>query len=159
MQSRDDPIKEDEEVITLVEMGILAHSDLSDGDNQYRSKADFFVKLFTLLQSRLFLSAVARWGYRLPVAPPKLATIAYAFLAIFIHAFWWCKPKDISTPLTVLNYERSNLPQQAHNILDINGWALLREPIKEENVIWVIWDALRSPCIETKRGWNSREKS
>lgn len=109
---------EPEQAQVLIEAGIIRCSDFRDRDIQDRAKADAFAKAITILQSTWStINIVARAAYRLPISPLELSTVAYVACALFTYAFWWHKPKDMTTPITLsLRYRRSNLPQEFQDI-------------------------------------------
>lgn len=138
MQTEDEwtyPVEPDTAQL-LVEAGFIRCSDFRERDIQDRSKADSFAKAFTVLQSTWStVNIVARAAYNLPISPLELSIVAYVSCALFTYAFWWHKPKDMTTPITVnLRCTRNNLPQELQNITNANPkkWIHLRVvPAKE----------------------------
>ncbi|KAH8691169.1 hypothetical protein BGW36DRAFT_400515 [Talaromyces proteolyticus] len=124
-------------MLALIKADIVRCSDLRDRDIKDRAKADSLAKAFTVLQSTwAVINVVARAGYKLPISLIELSTVAYVICGLLTYAFWWHKPKDMTTPIMInLRYTRDNLPQEIRNITDENPqkWVHWREVPPEEN--------------------------
>ncbi|KAI1192934.1 hypothetical protein F5X97DRAFT_315863 [Nemania serpens] len=76
---------------------VLKKEDIED-----KSKADWLLKCFTVLQVIwLVLTVVVRGVEGLPVTQLEIATVAFSISAIFTHAANWWKPKDVSRPILI----------------------------------------------------------
>ena len=109
---------EPDHVQGLIEAGIIRCSDFASRDIKDRAKADSFAKAFTVVQSTWSITnIIARAAYGLPISPIELSTVAYVACALFTYAFWWHKPKGMTTPIMLhLRYTRRNLPEAFTNI-------------------------------------------
>lgn len=144
-------VKHARDLSFLIQASILSSSDLRKRDIEDRSKADTFAKGFTVIQVTWFLvSVISRWAYHLPVVPIELATVAYVAVGLATYASWWYKPKDMATAMIVsLRYNRKDIPNDVREVMeaDPTRWVHLRAHIKEDNMISVLWKALKNPYL------------
>lgn len=119
-------------VVPLIEAGVIEPSHLRIPDIQTRSKADSFAKGFALLQSFwVMCNIIARAVYQMPVSPLEISTVAYVVCAVISYAFWWHKPKDMETPIIIhLPYSRDNegFPPEVAVVLDRSNQIWVRVP-------------------------------
>jgi hypothetical protein len=108
-------------VIKLRFSGHLKDFDLTTEDIQDRSKADAFSKTITVIQvTWFFVNSIARAIVGLPLCPLEISTMAYVFCTCITYAFWWSKPKDITTTLKVpCNFAIADLPEDFHASMNI----------------------------------------
>lgn len=52
----------------------------------------------------IIVNVIIRYATRLPVAQIKIATVAFAIMAVLIYLANWWKPKDTSRPATLQFY-------------------------------------------------------
>ncbi|KAI5458683.1 hypothetical protein BGZ63DRAFT_456491 [Mariannaea sp. PMI_226] len=123
---------------TLVEAGIISSSDIGDRDIQDRAKADSFAKGFTVLQSVwAFINVISRAAYDLPLAPIELSALAYVACSLASYAFWWHKPKDMTTPIVInLQCALNDLPKELRDIRNAHPWSWINTRVTppEENI-------------------------
>ncbi|KAF2193106.1 hypothetical protein K469DRAFT_745478 [Zopfia rhizophila CBS 207.26] len=73
---------------------------LSEEDIKDKSKADWFVKAFAVVQiSWLVLSVITRAASNLATSQLEICTVAFAILAVATYAANWSKPKDVDMPV------------------------------------------------------------
>ncbi|KAK4205110.1 hypothetical protein QBC40DRAFT_65911 [Triangularia verruculosa] len=76
-------------------------------DNQ--EKADTFKKLLVLIQvSWLFIEAIARKAYGLPLSLLELHTVVHVVCAIIMYLLWLKKPLDLRAPYLIQSASGSN---------------------------------------------------
>jgi hypothetical protein len=99
-------------VLILYNKEKTAFQQISLGDIRDRSKADAFVKGFTILQASWFiLNAVLRAADGLPISPLEISCMAYVFCTCITYSFWWSKPKDVLHRTDIpCNFSMSDLP-------------------------------------------------
>lgn len=121
-------------IIPLIEAGIVRPCDLDEEEIRDHAKADVVAKLLAILQSLwVTVNILARSAYDLPISPIEISTVAYVLCAIFMYALWWCKPKDMETPITLHiahNRDSEEISSWVHNILNSRPY-LWRHPTKE----------------------------
>ncbi|KAH0428848.1 hypothetical protein CcaCcLH18_08835 [Colletotrichum camelliae] len=108
----------------------LKHLELSQEDIQDKSKADFFLKGFAVLQiTWLVLNVAVRAVTRLHVTQLEIATVAFAVMATLTYLASWWKPKDISTATKIHHYchWRWNKKSETFPIVQISDW--FRKPV------------------------------
>lgn len=67
-----------------------------------RSKADFFAKAATVIQSAwLIIGSIGRVASRLPISPLETFTLAFIVSTVMSYFFWWRKPQNVETPVIV----------------------------------------------------------
>lgn len=152
LQTQDDWIYTvtcEDEMVLLIQSGMVSPLDLRERDIQEHAKQDWLGKLFTLLQVSWFIcNIITRWASHVSVSPFKLATVAYCFLGIVIYGFWWFKPKDMGAPIIVpLHYDRDNLSGELHDAMHSAGWTHRLAPLKEERILLIAWDAMKTPFL------------
>lgn len=85
-----------------------------------KNKADGLIKLATLWQVIWFtLNVITRAAEGIPIAPIEAMTLAYVLIAFLTYAFWWKKPKDISTASFVDLPAMNNLEEAAFQSLSM----------------------------------------
>lgn len=106
----------------FVRAGLVKGSDFDDEDIKDQAKVDTLGKLFTVVQSAwLTCNIIARVAYSLPISPLELTTVAYVALGLLIAGFWWLKPKDMTTSITIpLQCNRDDLPVEILQVMDAN---------------------------------------
>ncbi|KAH6886341.1 hypothetical protein B0T10DRAFT_461791 [Thelonectria olida] len=140
LQTEDDwtYIIEQRNAHTLIEAGFIRSSDFRDRDVEDRSKADSFAKAFTVVQSLwTLINIISRAAYDLPISPIELLAVSYVACGLITYACWWCKPKDMCTPITImLRCARDDLPKELADITDARPqyWVHLRAVPLEENM-------------------------
>ncbi|KAJ5160146.1 uncharacterized protein N7482_007150 [Penicillium canariense] len=111
-----------ENIIPLIEAGVIQPGDLDEEEIKDHSKADAVAKLLAILQSVwVTINILARAALQLPICPLEISTVAYVLCAFFTYALWWCKPKDMKTPITLhIPYNRNSeeISSWVHEILD-----------------------------------------
>lgn len=109
-------------VITLIEAGVVKPFHLRARDIKDRAKADSFAKGFTLLQSLwVICNIIARRAYSLPISPLEYSTVAYVACAAVTYITWWHKPRDMATPILIFlpyNKDDTDMPTQIKKTLD-----------------------------------------
>jgi hypothetical protein len=117
-------------ILAFIRAGIIDSSDFRDEDIEDRSKADALGMVFTIIQSAWAMcNIIARAAYSLPISPLELGTIAYVACGILTYAFWWHKPKDMTTPISIpLRYDRDDIPVAVRSVMDTSpqSWYHLR---------------------------------
>ncbi|KAI0185454.1 hypothetical protein EV127DRAFT_441513 [Xylaria flabelliformis] len=84
---------------------------LGKGDIEDKSKADWLLKFFAILQvTWLVLTVIVRGANSVPVTQLEIATVAFSISAIATYAANWWKPKDVSQPIRI--------PRIADGVLD-----------------------------------------
>ncbi|KAA8630073.1 hypothetical protein SMACR_09325 [Sordaria macrospora] len=87
---------------------------LSAADIDDKSKADWLVKLFSMVQiSRLILDLINRAAIHRPITQFELGTAAFAVFAIITYLVNWWKPKDISHPTSLHEVVDERRPDEA----------------------------------------------
>ncbi|KAJ5947826.1 hypothetical protein N7466_000841 [Penicillium verhagenii] len=125
-------------VVPLIEAGILQPGHVRSRDIKDRAKADSFGKAFTLLQSLwVTTNIVARRAYDLPISPLEYSTVAYVACAAVTYCTWWHKPRDMTTPIIVfLPYDKdgTDMPPLIRKTLEEGhgSWVRLPKPSVEE---------------------------
>ncbi|KAJ5919757.1 hypothetical protein N7454_009592 [Penicillium verhagenii] len=125
-------------VVPLIEAGIVLPGHVRSRDIKDRAKADSFGKAFTLLQSLwVTTNIVARRAYDLPISPLEYSTVAYVACAAVTYLTWWHKPRDMTTPILVfLPYDKdgTDMPPLIRKTLEEGhgSWVQLPEPSVEE---------------------------
>jgi hypothetical protein len=67
-----------------------------------RSKADLFAKAATVVQSAwLIIGSIGRAASGLPLSPMETFTLAFIVSTFMSYFFWWRKPQNVETPVTV----------------------------------------------------------
>ncbi|KAJ5162134.1 hypothetical protein N7492_007526 [Penicillium capsulatum] len=142
-------VRSDDEMVLLIQTGLVSPDDMPQQEIEDHAKQDWLGKLFTFLQvTWFFCNTIARWASQLSVSPLELATFAYCILAMFVYLFWWYKPKDISSPITIpLHCNRDDLPTQLLDTMDAEGWMHRRTPAKKEHTLRVAWQAIQTPFL------------
>ncbi|KAI0197629.1 hypothetical protein F4808DRAFT_463499 [Astrocystis sublimbata] len=75
---------------------------LSKQDIEDKSKADWLLKSFTVLQvTWLVLTVLVRAGNRLLVTQLEIATVAFSVSAVATYVANWWTPKDVSQPIRI----------------------------------------------------------
>ncbi|KAJ5126582.1 hypothetical protein N7448_007361 [Penicillium atrosanguineum] len=127
-------------VIPLIEAGVVSPLHLRSRDIKDRAKADSFAKGFTLLQSFwVTCNIIARRAYELPISPLEYSTVAYVACAIVTYVTWWHKPRDMTTPILIfLPYDKdgTDMPLKIRNTLNEGhgSWARLTQgDVEDEN--------------------------
>jgi hypothetical protein len=124
-------------ILAFIKSGVISSTDFRDEDIEDRSKADALGMVFTIIQSAWAMcSIIARATYSLSISPLELGTIAYVACGILTYAFWWHKPKDMTTPISIpLRYDRDNTPVAVRNVMDATpqNWFNLRGPSPENS--------------------------
>jgi hypothetical protein len=119
-------------VVPLIETGIVKSFHLRSRDIKDRAKADSFAKAFTLLQSCwMTVNIIARAAYNLPITPLEYSTVAYVACAAVTYATWWHKPRDMTTPILIfLPYDKdgTDMPPHIRKSLDEGHGAWVRLP-------------------------------
>lgn len=83
---------------------------LEKRDIEDKSKADWLLKCFTVLQvAWLVLTVIVRGVEGLPVTQLEIATVAFSIFAIFTYAANWWKPKDVSRPILIKKRARGGV--------------------------------------------------
>ncbi|KAK4179561.1 hypothetical protein QBC36DRAFT_179794 [Triangularia setosa] len=78
---------------------LLEHITLTSADIEDKSKADWLLKSFTVLQiGWLLVEVLVRKLSKLPISQLEVATFSFAITAIVTYAANWWKPKDINIP-------------------------------------------------------------
>jgi hypothetical protein len=138
------------DIVALHGKKLLQYPEITKLEIQDRSKADTFAKVFTLLQSLWFvLNVIGRRIQRLPISPLELSCIAYVFCTLITYMFWWHKPKDILTTMTIpCAFSLSEMPPKIQtSIINFNKatggtchyrWRKLHLPDTEAQVLSVI---------------------
>ena len=157
LQTQDDWIYTvtcEDEMVLLIQSGMVSPLDLRERDIQEHAKQDWLGKLFTLLQVSWFIcNIITRWASHVSVSPFELATVAYCLLGIVIYGFWWFKPKDMGAPIIVpLHYDRDNIPGDLHDAMHSTGWTHRLAPLKEEHILIIAWDAMKTPFLSDNAG-------
>ncbi|KAJ5641730.1 hypothetical protein N7490_005730 [Penicillium lividum] len=130
-------------VVQLIEAGIVKHFHLRSRDIEDRAKADSLAKLFTLLQSLwVICNIIARRAYDLPVSPLEYSTVAYVACAAVTYITWWHKPKDMVTPILIfLPYVKdgTDMPLQIRKTLDEGhgSWVRLPDAVDGDFLRWL----------------------
>ncbi|KAL4912691.1 hypothetical protein BDW62DRAFT_194079 [Aspergillus aurantiobrunneus] len=109
-----------EQIVQWIEAGVVRCTDFSEREIKDRARADTFAKAFTVCQSTwVTVNIVARAGYKLPITPIEVATLAYVACAIMTYACWWHKPQDMAVQIAIpLRYTREGLPQEIRSLAD-----------------------------------------
>lgn len=95
-----------------VEDGLLSAQAVPEEDISDRSKFDWFARSIAMLQlTHFFVNVIARAAERLPIAPTEVAVAAFAACSIVAYGFWFCKPKDATTPIVLRTYEEGSVPE------------------------------------------------
>ncbi|KAJ5833344.1 hypothetical protein N7474_001655 [Penicillium riverlandense] len=106
-------------VVNLIQAGIIQPSDLKKSDIKDRDKSDPFSKAFSLVQSTwVAINVIARRAYDLPISSLELSTAAYVACALVTYLAWWNKPKDAYTFITLhlpYEYDSDEMPSQLRN--------------------------------------------
>ena len=109
-------------VVSLIEAGVVGAFHLRPRDIKDRAKADSFAKGFTLLQgSWVTCNIIARRAYDLPISPLEYSTVAYVACAFVTYVTWWHKPRDMTTPILIfLPYDKdgTDMPLKIRNTLN-----------------------------------------
>ncbi|CAG8904889.1 unnamed protein product [Penicillium egyptiacum] len=128
-----------EDIQLLIQAGVIRCSDIRDRDIEDRSKADWFAKGFTVFQSTWFLvNVIARLADDLPVSPVELTTVAYVICGILTYGFWWCKPKDMATPVIVpLRCNGQDMQADIEHVADAKPekWVHLQTCLRKNSAI------------------------
>ncbi|KAF2122333.1 hypothetical protein BDV96DRAFT_640381 [Lophiotrema nucula] len=75
-------------------------SGLDEREIQDKSKADWLVKIYAVLQiGWLAISIITRLARSLPISQLEVVTVAFSGVAIVTYAANWPKPKDVDVPL------------------------------------------------------------
>ncbi|KAJ5619393.1 hypothetical protein N7510_003377 [Penicillium lagena] len=108
-----------ENVVNLIQAGVIKPSDLKKSDIKDRDKSDPISKAFSLLQSTwVAINVIARRVYDLPISLLELSTAAYVACALVTYLAWWNKPKDVDTFITLhlpYEYDSNEMPSQLRN--------------------------------------------
>ena len=124
-------------ILTFIRAGLIDCSDLRNEDIEDRSKADALGMVFTIIQSAWAMcNIIARAACSLSISSLELGTIAYVACGILTYAFWWHKPKDMTTPISIpLRYDRNDIPIAARSVMDASpqNWFHLRGLSSPEN--------------------------
>ncbi|KAL4876832.1 hypothetical protein BJY04DRAFT_231286 [Aspergillus karnatakaensis] len=109
-----------DQILQLIQLGVVRCSDFTDREVQDRAKTDTFAKAFTVCQSTwLTANIIARAGYGLPITPFEFSALSYLVCAIMIYACWWHKPQDMTVPIVLpLRYTREDLPEEIRAVTD-----------------------------------------
>ncbi|KAI1161387.1 hypothetical protein F5B18DRAFT_663121 [Nemania serpens] len=90
---------------------------LEKRDIEDKSKADWLLKCFTVLQvAWLVLTVIVRGVEGLPVTQLEIATVAFSIFAIFTYAANWWKPKDVSRPILIKKRARGGFTLRLTNL-------------------------------------------
>ncbi|KAF2128473.1 hypothetical protein P153DRAFT_292789, partial [Dothidotthia symphoricarpi CBS 119687] len=139
-----------QQLVSYFESGKLAWPEVSVSDIEDRSKADWIVKLVTLVQVTWFVAQViGRALQGLTVTTLELFTLGNVFCAAVMYILWWHKPFDVRTPI-VLRI-KSPLPELAHviSIVDLEdtlpkkrripGWSTIAATLVFGGLLVVGW--------------------
>ena len=86
----------------LFSEGKIEFPTVTEKEIKDRSKADALSKTLVIGQTTWFmLQCIARAIQGLEITQLELLTVALAFLNAFMYYFWWNKPLDVETPVTV----------------------------------------------------------
>ncbi|KAJ6110654.1 hypothetical protein N7486_002889 [Penicillium sp. IBT 16267x] len=127
-------------VVQLIEAGVVKPVHLRTRDIKDRAKADSFAKGFALLQSLwMTCNVIARRAYNLPISPLEYSTVAYVVCAAVTYITWWHKPKDMVTPIHIfLPYDKDDkdMPLHISKTFDEGhgSWVRLEEASAEESL-------------------------
>ncbi|KUJ08033.1 uncharacterized protein LY89DRAFT_742328 [Mollisia scopiformis] len=114
-------------------LSLLEHITLDKADIEDKSKADWLVKTFAILQiGWLFIEVIARRASKLPLTQLEIATTAFTVTAIFTYAANWWKPKDVNSP-TILKGP-TKIPSNEDNRLKSVFWTQL-DPVRHSITI------------------------
>ncbi|KAJ5885462.1 hypothetical protein N7495_009972 [Penicillium taxi] len=125
-------------IVPFIEAGIVKSYHLRADDIKDRAKADSLAKAVTLLQSLwVTINVIARAGYRLPISPLEISTVAYVACAFLTYAAWLHKPKDMTTHIIIfLPYSKdgSDMPPDIKIALD-KGFGSWNAPLREDSAV------------------------
>ncbi|KAF3768963.1 hypothetical protein M406DRAFT_349979 [Cryphonectria parasitica EP155] len=86
----------------LVSRGYISLPELSTDMIRDKSKAGHFAKAFAISQGLwLVLQSIARAVQGLPITQIELFTLGSAVSTVMPYCFWWQKPQDVSTAMTI----------------------------------------------------------
>lgn len=117
-----------------------------------RSKADLFAKAATIIQSAwLIIGSIGRAASGLPLSPMETFTLAFIVSTIMSYFFWWRKPQNVETPVTVFSeHTMADIRKDAG--LSVDGWKKSpMEFIEMEHKRWkrrTIFDTYSSPSLK-----------
>jgi hypothetical protein len=91
----------------LVEQHKVVLPDITAREIKDRSKRDGLSKTIAMGQTTWFLAqCLTRKAQGLITTELELVTVAFAALNVFIYYFWWDKPMDVRTTVTVRRLRR-----------------------------------------------------
>ncbi|KAJ6189353.1 hypothetical protein N7519_004261 [Penicillium mononematosum] len=118
----------------LIQAGVIPCSDIRDRDIEDRSKADW---IGSQRASRSFRAPARRVHY-LPISLIELTAVACVLCGILTYGFWWCKPKDMATPVIVPpRCNRQDMNAEIGHATDVKPgkWVHLQACIRNDSVI------------------------
>ncbi|KAF9471915.1 hypothetical protein BDN70DRAFT_998426 [Pholiota conissans] len=102
-----------ERLIDLVAEKKVVLPQITSREIKDRSKRDGLSKLIAMGQTAWFLAqCISRKAQGLVTTELELVTIAFAALNVFIYFFWWDKPMDVQTTVTVPYLSKPAIPEQ-----------------------------------------------
>ena len=89
-------------LLKLLQEKVLELREITEESIHDRSKTDVFAKIITALQALWFtVEKIARLVKHLPISLLEVTTLAFVACSAMITFFWWSKPLDIHTPITL----------------------------------------------------------
>ncbi|EDR14201.1 uncharacterized protein LACBIDRAFT_229647, partial [Laccaria bicolor S238N-H82] len=113
-----------EEFEVLLETGQIGFPSITEEEIADKSKGDMLSKSLVVFQTFwFFVQCIARGVQGLVITELKLVTLAFAALNGVMHFFWWHKPLDVRSPVTIhlkeateSNLVIGHLPVQQENL-------------------------------------------
>jgi len=111
-----------EQLLYLVRHTYLPLPDISEEDINDRNRADELARIIAIVQALWFtLSTLSRTVEGLYITTLELTTLAFVFQMTCSSVCWWCKPMDISRPMTIyvdtdlaIVLQQANVPQTTY---------------------------------------------
>ncbi|KAJ6479505.1 hypothetical protein C8R47DRAFT_1137081 [Mycena vitilis] len=106
----------------LTAQNITAIQKIREDDIQDRSKSDALAKGVALAQVfRSIAEPAARIQQGLPVTELEVATVAFAFVNVFIWCLWWKKPLDVQLPISISQRPKPSISPVAKKVTLVEG--------------------------------------
>lgn len=118
-----------EEFEVLLETGQIDFPSITEEEIVDKSKGDMLAKSLVVFQTFWFIvQCIARGVQGLVITELELVTLAFAALNGVMYFFWWYKPLDVRSPVTIYLKEATesklvagHLPVQQENLRSTDG--------------------------------------